>query len=81
MILVYYFAQSLMAISYFFLAYIYIYIDIPSHSELKFRPILAGLSYPTNRRSKLIDVYLQPFLIKLHTRKNWSQHTHNHIWR
>ena len=41
------------------------YIEIPNPSDLKFRPIVAGLSCLTSRLSKLIDVLLQPFLNKI----------------
>ena len=58
------------------------YTEIPNPSDLKFRPIVAGPSFPTSRLSKLIDILLQPLLnkiksyikdnidfLKLHTRK------------
>ena len=41
------------------------YIEIPNSSDLKFKPIVAGPSCPTSRLSKLIDILLQPFLIKI----------------
>ena len=41
------------------------YIEIPNPSDLKFRPIVAGPSGPTNRFSKLINILLKPFLYKI----------------
>ena len=41
------------------------YLEIPNPGDLKFRPIVAGLSCPTSRLSKLIDILLQPFLKKI----------------
>ena len=40
------------------------YIEIPNHNDLKFRPIVAGLSCLTSKLNKLIDILLQPFLNK-----------------
>ena len=41
------------------------HIKILKPNDLKFRPIVAGPSCPTNRLGKLIDILLQPFLNKI----------------
>ena len=48
------------------------YITISNPNDHKFRPIVAGLSCPTNGLGKLIDILLQPFLniIKSYIRDN-----------
>ena len=41
------------------------YAEIPDTNNLKFRPIVSGLSYPIKRLGKLIDILRQPFLNKI----------------
>ena len=38
------------------------YMEIPDPSDLKFRPIVEGPSWPQNRVRKLTDILLQLFL-------------------
>ena len=41
------------------------YIEIPNPINVKFRPIAAGLSRPSSRLSKLINILLHSFLNKI----------------
>ena len=43
------------------------YIRILNPTDLKFRPIVAGPTCPTHRISNLIDILLQPFLVKINS--------------